>query len=64
MAGKLSIAGAVAATRMIPTALSAQVGGLPGVRCRLQFVDEVANAMRQAWAIAKGGLAALALVGR
>ena len=67
MAGKLSIAGAVAATRMIPTALSAQVGGqfigyLPGVRCRLQFVDKVANAMRRAWAMAKGGLAALALV--
>ena len=43
MPGKLSIAGAVAATLMIPTALSAQVGGqiigyLPGVRCRLQFV--------------------------
>jgi hypothetical protein len=59
MPGKLSIAGAVA---------SAQVGGqiigyLPGVRCRLQFVDEVANAMRRAWAMAKGGLAALALVG-
>jgi hypothetical protein len=44
MPGKLSIAGAVAATLMIPTALSAQVGGqiigyLPGVRCRLQFAD-------------------------
>lgn len=69
MLGKLSIAGAVAATLMILTALSAQVGGqiieyLPGVRCRLQFVvDEVANAMRRAWAMAKGGLAALALVG-
>ena len=36
MPGKLSIAGAVAATLMIPTALSAQVGGqiieyLPGL---------------------------------
>ena len=66
MLGKLSIAGAVAATLMILTALSAQVGGqiiFPGVRCPLQFFDEVANAMRRAWAMAKGGLAALALVG-
>jgi hypothetical protein len=45
----------------------AQIGGriigyLRGVRCRLQFVDEKANGMRRAWAMAKGGLAALALV--